>query len=263
MEVKIYTLRHPESLEIRYIGRTKNSLKTRLNGHLSKAKNNKFKTHKDNWLLSLDCKPIIELLKIVIGWEASYIEEQNIIRNYLEDGYNLTNLHDRGTGGLMRDISEEQKLKISNKLKQLNKEGKLSCGRKPVDVYDLKGNFIKSFDSFKNASEFIGISQKQFQCSMRRQSKRIKNYQVKLKGDIAPEEWKQKTGEISKNFKKLYVWDVIESKLIVFEAIKRFASEFNISASTVNYYVNTTKLFKGRFIIANARVKLDELLESL
>ena len=70
--------------------------------------------------------------------------------------------------------SKEQKLKISLKIKQLHNEGKLQCGRKSVDIYDLQGNFIKSCISYKEGSEFIGISQKQFQSSMRRKAKRIK-----------------------------------------------------------------------------------------
>jgi len=263
MEVKIYVLKNPESLEIRYIGRTKNPLKIRLSGHLSKAKKNKFKTHKDNWILSLKQKPIIELIEIVIGWEESYKREQILIKEYIEKGYKLTNLHDRGTGGLLRDISEEQKLKISKKVTQLHKEGKLHCGRKSVNVYDLEGNFINNFDSYKKASEFIGIGQKQFQSSMRRKAKRIKNYQVKVKGDNSPGKWKQRTGELPKNFRKLYIWDLIDGKLIEFEAVKKFKEYFKTGASTVNYYVNRNKLFKGRFLIANARLKLDELLENL
>lgn len=263
MEVKIYVLKDPDTLEIRYIGRTKNSLKVRLSGHLSKAKKGKFKTHKDNWITSLKTKPIIELIEIVVGWDESYKREQELIRDYLNNGYKLTNLHDRGAGGLLRDISSKQRLKISNTLKQLHQEGKLNCGRKSVDVYDLEGNFIKNFDSFKKAAEFIGISEKQFQSSMRRSAKRIKNYQVKLKGENPPSQWKQRTGEISKNFKKIYVWDTVNEELMEFEAVKRFKEYFNTVASTVNYYVNTNRLFKKRFIITNARLKLDELLGSL
>ena len=88
MEVKIYALKHPVTQEIRYIGRTKNSLKVRLTGHLSKAKQNKFKTYKDNWILSLQTKPIIELLETVYGWEESYKREKEIIKDYLNKDYN-------------------------------------------------------------------------------------------------------------------------------------------------------------------------------
>lgn len=263
MEVKIYVLKDPLTNEIRYLGRTKNSLKIRLNGHFSKAKQNKFKTHKDNWILSLKTKPVIELLEIVNGWEESYKKEQELIKLYLKNGFKLTNLHDRGAGGLLRDISKEQKEKISLKVRQLHQEGKLHCGRKSVDIYDLQGNFIKNFISYKEASEFIGISQKQFQSSMKRKAKRIKNYQVMSQGSLPPDCWKQRTGEISKNFKPLFVWDILKQEITEFEAVKRFKEYFKVGSSTVNYYVNTSKLFKNRYLIANARLKLDELLENL
>ncbi len=67
IEVKIYLLIDPITEEIRYIGRTKNTLSIRLSGHLSKANSRVFKTHKDNWILNLKnkkLKPIIKLLKI-------------------------------------------------------------------------------------------------------------------------------------------------------------------------------------------------------
>ena len=263
MEVKIYVLKDPLTNEIRYLGRTKNSLKIRLNGHLSKAKQNKFKTHKDNWILSLKTRPIIEILEIIYGWEESYKREQELIKLYLSEGFKLTNLHDRGTGGLLRDISKEQKEKISLTVKQLHLEGKLQCGRKSVDIYDLQGNFIINCISYKKASEFIGISQKQFQSSMKRRAKKIKNYQVLSKDSAPPHIWRQRTGEIIKNFKPVFVWDTLEQEIIEFEAVKRFKEYFKTVASTVNYYTNTPRLFKNRYLIANARLKLDELLGSL
>jgi hypothetical protein len=263
MEVKIYVLKDPITKEIRYIGRTKNSLNVRLNGHFCKAKQNKFKTHKDNWILKLKTKPVIELLEIVDGWEKSYLREQELIKEYLNKGFKLVNLHDRGEGGLLRNISEEQRIKISKKVKELHLQGKLSCNKKSVDVYDLQGNFINTFESYKKCSEFIGISEKQFQSSMRRKAKRIKQYQVVLFGEKCPGIWKQRTGEIVKNFKKVYVWDIINNCEIIFNSVKQFKSYFVTGSSSVNYYMNTSKLFKKQFLIANARLKLDELLGSL
>lgn len=262
MEVKIYVLKDPITNEIRYIGRTKNFLNKRLNGHLSKAKTNKNKSYKDNWLLSLSSKPKIEQLATIIGWKESHIYEQNLIKEYLKKGYNLTNLDDRGEGEVNKIISKEQKLKISKKVKEMHDNNQLSCNRKAVDIYDLKGTFIISKRSYKEASEFIGISQKQFQSSMQRNAKRIKNYQVVLKDSLKPNEWKQRTGEITKNFKKIYLYNIETKEIIEFEAIKRFKEFFNTGASTVNYYLNSNKLYKSTFLITDARVKLDEFRET-
>lgn len=262
MKVKIYVLKDPYTQEIRYIGRTKNSLKVRLAGHCTKAKQNSFKTYKDNWLLKLDIKPLIEEIEEIEGWEESYLREQELIKQYITNGYKLVNLHDRGTGGLLRDISQEIKDKISKKVKQLHSEGKLNCGRKAVDIYNLKGDFITSFNSYKKAAEYIGISQKQFQASMRRNAKRIHEYQVVNKGDIKPNQWKQRTGEISKNFKPLFITDIFNQQVIEFKSVKDFKEHFTVGSSTVNWYINSTKIFKEKYYISNARLKSDKLLEN-
>lgn len=262
IEVKIYVLKDPNTNEIRYIGRTKNFLNRRLNGHLSKAKTNKIKTHKDNWLLSLSSKPKIEQLTTIIGWKESHIYEQDLIKDYLQKGYNLTNLDDRGEGSVNKIVSKEQKIKISKKIKELHDNNKLSCNRKPVDIYDLEGDFIISKKSYKEASEFIGISQKQFQSSMQRKAKRIKNYQVVLQNEEKPNKWKQRTGELVKNFKKIYLHNIHTNETIEFEAIKRFKEFFNTGASTVNYYLNNNRLYKNKFLITDACVKLDEFRET-
>jgi len=180
MEVKIYLLKDPITNEIRYIGRTKNDLKVRLRGHYSKSKHKK--NHKDCWIYSLrekNLKPIIELVTTIIGWEQSYKYEQQLIKEYLNRGYNLVNLHDRGEGGLQRNFSEEQKKKISNSLKNLYSKGLLYCGQIPLKVFDLEGNFISNFKSYKDCAEFIGVSRKHLECSIQRKAKRLRNFQIR------------------------------------------------------------------------------------
>lgn len=187
MKVKIYLLRDPQTQEIRYIGRTKNDLKIRLRGHISKAK--KKKTYKDCWITSLsnvNLKPIIELLTVIDGWEKSYKYEQSLIREYLSKGHKLTNLHDRGEGGKQRNFSNEQKQKISESLKKLYQEGKLFCGQVPLKVFDLNGNFISNFKSYKDCAEFIGVSRKHLECSMQRKAKRLKTFQIRKMNEKDP-----------------------------------------------------------------------------
>jgi hypothetical protein len=263
MNVSIYILKDPLTMEVRYVGRTKNLLNVRLNGHVSKSKANKFKTHKDNWILSLPCKPIIEQIETVFGWDESYKREQEVIKSYIDLGFRLTNLHDRGCGGLLRSISDDMKTRISSKIKKLHEDGLLSCNKKAVDVYDLFGNFITTLDSYKKCAEFVGVSEKHIQNSMRRKSKRLKSYQIRPKGSLPPGVWRQRTGEISKNFKSLFVFDIEDRSIKVFASIKEAKAFMCATSNGFYYYTNKSKLFKGRFIIANARVKLDELLESL
>lgn len=187
MEVKIYVLKDPITNEIRYIGRTKNSLKVRLRGHLSKSKHRR--NHKECWIYSLlikNLKPNIELLTTIIGWEESYKYEQQLIRKYLDENYNLVNLQDRGDGGKQRNFSSEQKDKISKGVKKAHENGLLHCGRIPVKVFDLDGNFISNFISYKECAEFIGVSRKHVESSMQRKACKLRSYQIRKLNEENP-----------------------------------------------------------------------------
>ena len=63
-KVKIYTLKHPDTLEVRYVGKTVRSLSRRLGNHIDNAKRSRHNKHLSNWILSIlsnGKRPIIEL----------------------------------------------------------------------------------------------------------------------------------------------------------------------------------------------------------
>lgn len=65
-EVHIYVLKHPDTLEVRYVGKTVRSLSRRLGNHIANAKGNKHNKHLSNWILNIlneNKKPVIELLE--------------------------------------------------------------------------------------------------------------------------------------------------------------------------------------------------------
>jgi len=182
MLVTIYYLEDPITNEIRYIGRTKNNLKARLRGHLAIAKKNKFKTKKDNWILSLhkqDLKPIIKPILQIEGWTESYLKEQELIKYHIDKQFNLVNLHDRGEGHLLRNISDEQKKKISDKIKLLHKQGVYDSRGKKITIYNLDGYKIQSFKNSRLAAEYIGVSLKHIENCLKRNDKRLHNFQVR------------------------------------------------------------------------------------
>ena len=64
--VRIYVLKHPDTLEVRYVGKTVRSLSRRLGNHIANAKGNKHNRHLSNWILKIlsdNKRPIIELLE--------------------------------------------------------------------------------------------------------------------------------------------------------------------------------------------------------
>lgn len=111
---KIYSLKHPDTLEIKYIGKTVQPLKYRLAGHISRSK--KYRTAYVNcWIYNLlqqGKKPIIELIE---ECEENWEEREQYWINFYP---NLCN-HQQGGGhgNLGTTLSEQHKLNISNSLK--------------------------------------------------------------------------------------------------------------------------------------------------
>lgn len=92
-----------------------------------------------------------------------------------------------------RKLSEETKLKIKNsligrKFSKLHRENlslaNMGKGTKPVNAYDINGNFIKEFDSIILASKELHI-QPGYICKVAKGKKKFANgYTFKYKGEI-------------------------------------------------------------------------------
>lgn len=182
----IYKLIDPRTNEIRYIGKTKNSLKKRLYEHLTK-RNLTPKTHKNNWIKSLlkeNLKPIIEKIEEVN--EDNWIEREiYYIQHFKNKGINLTNGTNGGDGALgtkqskdsinkrletMRKkygknafkISEETKQKMSESAKgrvhSLERRDKdAEKNRKVLLQLDLNGQLIKKWYGVRKCAREINV----------------------------------------------------------------------------------------------------------
>lgn len=160
--ISIYKLIHPDTLEIRYIGKTKESLKRRLNKHIHNRKNN---TKVNKWirkLISNKKYPIIELIEKCSfdTWER---REKYWIK-YYSSKYNLMNISPGGdTGSLGYKHTEEAKKRISilnskpkskEWIEKAAKEMRKTVGRRIIQ-YNLEMSFIKEWDSFCFAAKEI------------------------------------------------------------------------------------------------------------
>ena len=111
--VKIYVLKHPDTLEVRYVGKTVRSLSRRLGNHIANAKGNKHNKHLSNWIINIlnnNKKPIIELLE-----ECDYSVWQEREQYWISQFPNLINLTKGGDGclGFIQDKSTKEKLRIA------------------------------------------------------------------------------------------------------------------------------------------------------
>ena len=115
---KIYALICPITNNIRYIGKTTSTLEKRLKRH-KKEKNN---TYKSRWIFKLKKLNLIDDLKIILI-EECVKEELNIreifyIKNYKENGFDLTNTTDGGDGSLGFKHTKKFKEHISKIFKE-------------------------------------------------------------------------------------------------------------------------------------------------
>ena len=112
--VKIYVLKHPDTLEIRYVGKTIGSLNKRLCNHIANAKGNKHNKHLSNWILNIlndKKRPIIELIE---ECDNSVWEERE--KYWISQYSNLINLTKGGDGciGFTHSPETINKLKLVN-----------------------------------------------------------------------------------------------------------------------------------------------------
>lgn len=116
----IYTLSDPITNQVRYVGKTRSSLKYRLSQHIHDSLNNGTNTYKKAWirgLLNKELLPIIEELEIISNDTCWKSRECYWIAQFKNWGFNLTNMTDGGDGNQNQVISEEARLKKSIALK--------------------------------------------------------------------------------------------------------------------------------------------------
>lgn len=187
---KIYALKHPDTLEIKYIGKTVQLLKYRLSGHISRSKRSRT-AYVNCWIYSLlqeGKKPIIELIE---ECEENWEEREQYWISYYP---NLCNHQiGGGHGHLGTNLSEQHKLNISNSLKGKPRDEetrrKISESHKgkilsentkqklreinlgktiPMDIrkkmskggveqYSLEGVLLNTYYSLKDAAEQTGL----------------------------------------------------------------------------------------------------------
>ncbi len=108
----IYALAHPETGEIRYVGKTLVKPLDRMRGHLLDARTKRSSTYAARWLRTLDRDPKLIALEVCAEEYASHVERY-WIAEMRERGARLTNLTNGGDGIPGFKLSEEHKAKIA------------------------------------------------------------------------------------------------------------------------------------------------------
>jgi hypothetical protein len=253
--IYIYSLKDPETNEIRYIGKTTN-INTRLKAHITRSRHNKY--HSARWVQSVlkrGFRPIIELVEECT--EENWVEREKYWIAYYRELFDLTNILEGGDGGstfgrLGKPWSDEQRK--NNRKARLGvsvnhtEEGKknraegvrkyYNKNKKPVLQYDLDGNFIKEWDSAVDAGKELNICISNI-------NKCCKKNRLKAGGF----QWRYKDGEIK--IGKYVKRESINNKAIIqmtkeSEAIKEYKSIMDASTQTGILNTSIKNCLSGR-----------------
>lgn len=138
---KIYSLKDPETFEIRYIGVTQRALVTRLYHHVYESKNSTG-TYKKHWINSLLKKNLLPIIDIVeTCTEQNWQEREKYWIKYYS---NLTNTKEGGCG-------------LFIKREQSSIERSANAHKKQICQLDYQGNIIKYWDSATDAAKTLNI----------------------------------------------------------------------------------------------------------
>lgn len=219
MKTYIYTLEHPITNEIRYVGKT-NSPERRLHHHWTVGYKSNNKT--GNWLKSLKKLNLKPLMTIIDETEGNWQDlESYWISQFRTWGFNLTN-HTNGGEGVY---------------------GGGEWNNVPVTAFTKEGILIKSFDSQKQCASYFRTTPQNVKAVVNgRNILLLKKYQVKrgiIKENISPApkpkpyEWSNKPNNhwSSKKIK------CVEDDLI-FNSQTEAAKHYNVSVKTINNIIN-------------------------
>lgn len=176
-KVKIYGLFHPDTDELRYIGKTVKSLSSRLSNHIYNAKVTQHNKHLSNWILKIlyeNKRPIIKCLE---ECDESIWQERE--QFWISTNTNLINLTEGGDGSLGFLHNPE----IIEKIRQSK------IGFKHSEEFKQeKSKFFKNVERTNSWKSNISKAKK----GKKATEEAKKNLSEAHKGYIMPEEQKEK-----------------------------------------------------------------------
>jgi hypothetical protein len=255
--IYIYSLKDPETNEIRYVGKTTN-INTRLKAHITRSRHNKY--HSARWVQSVikrGLRPIIELVEECT--EENWVEREKYWIGYYRERFDLTNILEGGEGGstfgrLGKPWSDEQRknnaiartglsvsrTKEGNANRKKGVRGYYDKNKKPVLQYDLEGKFIREWESAVDAGKDLKISYSDINRSCKKEGYTSAGFQ-----------WRYKVGEVKNEINK-YVKPENGSNVEVIqmtkegERIKEFKSIMDASRQTAILNSSINNCLSGR-----------------
>lgn len=244
MNYKIYKIQRIDTLDIVYIGITRNKLNVRFSQHFRESKNNKRKVNyfkKYRTLLKIELiKENISSLKKANDLEIFYI------KYYKDKGFDLLNATDGGDGTLNLQ-SWNKGLKCTYKDKLINN----SPNSKKIYCYDINGFLINEFNSIKKASEFTNVPRSAIKniADLKKRCITYKGYSFRYfkieKIEIKKISKKERLENVRigklKNAKKVCVIDKLNNVYYTFDNYIECSKSLKINKNTLSTYFSISK----------------------
>ena len=237
MNGKIYCLKDPMTNEVRYVGFTRSTLKTRFSQHKHEALKRNKKTHVYNWfrncVLTIGI-PYIELLEENISVEK-WEEKENY---WISKFTNLTNQNEGGCGVHLNTNGKGRASSIDNKKKaivQVSSDGKLIKewpSSVEAEIFYKGKHTGNIFSSIDNGSKAFGF------------------YWFKK------EKYKEGFIPTRKLEKPIFLYCLFTNKLIKkYEISKDLSREFNCVQSIMNQALNKNLVFMNLYYLRRSEDK--------
>lgn len=213
----------------------------------------------------MNMKPIIKKVKEI---NTPWLQSHKIERKYIKlanqsDIFNLTNSDDKGPGIGNKIIKPEQKKQISKTLKRKYKKGLIKkTNTVEVSTYNLKGKHLKNYNSISKCMKDIGISRSNAEKLLYKKSGKWFNYQLTYKSEPSPGKYKM-IRDNSHLEKEVFVLNINKNIIKHYNSYKSAAKNLNISSPTIRRKIKSGKKLKNKYLISDARLKLDEFSETL
>lgn len=252
----VYTLTDPNDLIIRYVGISKHTALQRFRTHLKDAKGKKkrgeYISAKEKWLLALNEKGQMPLIKTeyshLTQQEAEDIE-QKLIAKYkrIYEGGTLYNVQEGGSyyscmahvwnKGVHNCYSEE--FLLNNHIAQPN--------RKEVYRFDINGNFIDKWISIRDMCAQLKFDRRSVMRCLKKEK-----YFISHKGfmfshtPVAPVYYnKSSDNTYGKHKKSKAIIAIKDGEEHFYDSIRRCAEDLHIHASVISIALSQNKLSHG------------------
>lgn len=236
-EYKIYCLKNPETLEIRYIGvTTQKYISIRLSQHWKASKYN-IQTRVCKWIRHINQKPIIELIEVCD--ENNWEEREKYWISYYD---NLTNILPGGKGVVV------------NRSKNSIERSAESHFIKIVQIDD-NGNLIKIWNSVKEATLFFkGKTLSSISNVLKNRSNRAFKYQWFYYNDYINNNYKIKQNKSTINYnnlEKIYMYDLNNNLIKEYKSKYSILKDLDCSYTSILKAINRKTPLLNKFYLKN------------